>query len=52
MDFSWGRAVQVALIGFGGVFVILIIISISVTITSFLVRLFRQKPVVEKKETK
>lgn len=48
MDFSWGRATEVALVGFGGVFTILVILSITVTITSRLVRLFSPKPVSEK----
>ncbi len=52
MDFSWGHAAQIALIGFSGVFIILIILLISVNITSRLVRLFQPKPYVAKKESK
>ena len=48
LDFTWGRAAEVALVGFGGVFTILIILSITVRITSRVVRLFEKKPVSEK----
>ena len=43
MEFSWSRAVQVALIGFAGVFIILFILMIGVIITNKLVQLFGQK---------
>lgn len=52
MDFSWGRAAQVALMGFGGVFIILIILSISVWVTSKVTRLISPKSVKEDKQAK
>jgi len=50
MDIDWGRAGQVALVGFSGVFIILAILSISVSITARLVRRFAPKPAEEKKK--
>jgi len=50
MDFSWGRAVEVALVGFIGVFTILLILAITVNITSRVVRLIEKKPENEKEE--
>lgn len=44
MDFTWGRAVEVALVGFIGVFAILLILSITISITSRVVRLIEKKP--------
>ena len=43
MDFTWGRAAEVAMVGFGGVFTILIILSITVNITSKIVQIIREK---------
>ena len=48
MDFSWVRAVEIALVGFSGVFVILIILSIIINITSRVARLIEKKPENEK----
>jgi len=50
LDFTWGRAVEVALVGFCGVFIILIILSITINITSRVVRLLEKKPASEKDE--
>jgi len=48
MDFTWGRATEVALVGFIGVFTILLILSLTVSITSKVVRLLEKKPESEK----
>ena len=45
---DWGRAIEVALVGFIGVFTILIILSVTISITSRVVRLFEKKPANEK----
>lgn len=49
MDFSWIHATQVALIGFAGVFIILIILMLGVMITGKVVQWFSPKPAQEKK---
>jgi len=48
LDFTWGRAIEVALVGFFGVFTILSILLITVSITSRVVRLLEKKPEGEK----
>jgi len=50
MDFTWGHAIQVALIGFCGVFVILFVLQVSLVITNKLVRRFVPKQEKEKRE--
>lgn len=52
MEFSWGEAIRVALIGFLGVFIILIILELSLGITSSLVRKFGPKSTEEKEKKK
>ena len=49
MEFSWGHAAQVALVGFAGVFAILTILQIGVSITNKLVKWFGPKPGTEEK---
>jgi Na+-transporting methylmalonyl-CoA/oxaloacetate decarboxylase gamma subunit len=50
VDIDWGQAVRIALVGFFGVFIILLILSICVGLTSKLTRLFERKPVEAKKK--
>ena len=48
MDFSWGRAAEVALVGFLGVFVILTILMVGVTLISAVTRRFNGAPPEDK----
>lgn len=52
MEFSWGEAVRIALVGFTGVFIILFILELSLGITSTLVRKFGPKSTDGKEEKK
>lgn len=52
MDFSWARAFEVALVGFVGVFVILLILAIVVGITGKIIPLIEGKISKEKKAEK
>lgn len=52
MEFSWGEAARIALVGFVGVFVILFILELSLGVTSTLVRKFGPKTPDEKEEKK
>ena len=50
MGFSWSWAIQVALIGFAGVFVILLILLIGLIISSKLLQRFGSKSVHQPKK--
>ena len=50
MEFSWGEAVRIALVGFLGVFIILFILQLSLGVTSTIVRKYGPKPSDENKE--
>jgi Na+-transporting methylmalonyl-CoA/oxaloacetate decarboxylase gamma subunit len=49
MDFSWFRALEVAVVGFAGVFIILTILMLGIMITGKVVQWFGPKPAQEKK---
>lgn len=50
MEFSWGEAARIALVGFSGVFIILFILQLSLKFTSTIVRKFGPKSSGEKEE--
>jgi Na+-transporting methylmalonyl-CoA/oxaloacetate decarboxylase gamma subunit len=50
--FNWSDAGRIALIGFFGVFIILLILDLSLGIISTLVRKFGSKPTEEKEKEK
>ena len=52
MDFSWSEAIRIALVGFIGVFTILLILALSLSIISILVRKFETKVEQESAENK